>query len=230
MKVLVPLLILLAGCASSWAAAERPPVRATASDIAAGPNRFEGRAVRVRARVAQVVNPHVFTLADDAGARGDEVLVLVEEPAPEVREEMEVMVTGIVRPFVYDVLRLEYEWLSGFATRLTNAENRPAIIATSVRGDDGADLAARVPPPPLALDESRLGERVTLAAVIVERIIDGHTVAVRGASGAEVIVRLDSRRPAPRTGDVLDVSGVVRKAGAPGLYVDATSAEPETVP
>jgi hypothetical protein len=123
------------------------PMTVSAGDIAAEPDRFFGQTVRLRSEVNEAYSPHAFTLDEDRLFAGPDVLVLVRQPGGQVTEGRTVTVEGTVRPFSRSQLQRDYTSfnpnLLGDADELEDWERdqRPVIIARSVRTEQGRELA-----------------------------------------------------------------------------------------
>jgi hypothetical protein len=137
--------------ASQPAAQQRQILNVSASDLASDPQQYFGRTIRVRSEVEETFSPHAFSLDDQQWLwfRGTDPLVLVQHPARAAAEGWEVTVVGTVRPFNVRQLQRDYDWfhinLLGNAddVRQWERDERPVLIAQSVRTDTGFELVQR---------------------------------------------------------------------------------------
>jgi hypothetical protein len=114
-----------------------------AGEIAGRPSSYYGRPVTVVAKVEAVYGPNTFTLDDKAGLDGPDVLVIVPKVAKPVEKAHEVTVHGIVRPFDATALNRDYAWFDVDTldpVLVQRFQQRPVIIADSIRDREGGDL------------------------------------------------------------------------------------------
>lgn len=114
------------------------PVPVQPGELDDNPERYYGRTVTVRNRVDDIYSRSLFTLDDD-------IVVIAPEFATTLRDNRHVTVTGEVLRF--DIAAIERH-VRGYRVdvlpRYTDAlEDRPVIIATSIRTDDGQELIGR---------------------------------------------------------------------------------------
>lgn len=115
----------------------------TAGAIAAAPARYYGNIVSVRAEIEDVFSQRAFTLDEDRIGAGPDVLVILPRAAGEIPEGEEVTVVGHVRPMTSASLDRDYDWYDASwfrAVQNFDWETRPAIIAASVRTENGREL------------------------------------------------------------------------------------------
>jgi hypothetical protein len=113
---------------------------------------YYGDFVTVRGPVGEGASPHVFTLTGRSGR--PDVLVLNPSPEPEVKLDPRAPVTveGVVRPFYFADLKRDYEWFSADPHLVARVEDRPVVVAESIRMESGRELvreqhAAKSPAP-----------------------------------------------------------------------------------
>jgi hypothetical protein len=115
----------------------------TAGEIAQNPTKYYGQKVSVRAEVDDVLGRQVFALDEDELFAWPDVLVIAPPLTGFVPEDQIVTVTGTVRSCVDLDFRLEYDWdwWKDLDTDLSvTFENRPVIVADSVRDQAGTEL------------------------------------------------------------------------------------------
>jgi hypothetical protein len=104
------------------------------------PGDYYGDFVSLRAPVGEIESPHVFTL--DRGAGQPEVLVLI--PAPKagasLAQKTQVTVKGVVRPFFMSDLERDYDWFALDEDLVLKIEDRPVLVAESVRDAAGREF------------------------------------------------------------------------------------------
>ncbi|RIL08055.1 MAG: hypothetical protein DCC71_00970 [Proteobacteria bacterium] len=116
-------------------AAKQPPADVSPGAIAADPQRYYGKNVRVKAEVEDVLGERVFSLDEDRAFAGPDLLVL--GPAgPNPRDGSNVTVTGVVRPYVRAHLERDYDWLRLTTEQELVFKSRPVLVASEVRADD----------------------------------------------------------------------------------------------
>lgn len=128
-------------------AASGTPIELTAGAIAKQPDPYYGKKVKVESEVESVFNPHTFTLDEDAAFAGPDVLAFLPNPEPgqTVPEDQNVIVTGTLTRFVKTSFERDYDWFDSSSLQpdlLVRIEERPVIIAQSVRTPKGEELAS----------------------------------------------------------------------------------------
>ena len=124
-------------------------------EIAKRPDAFYGRPVTVVAEVEAVHGPNVFTLDEGTTLAGPDVLVMVPKAARPVEQDRQVTVHGTVRPLVVAEFQRDYAWFNAgdYEPDLLNQfEQRPVIIADSVRDDRGGDVLAGAAKPQMPVN------------------------------------------------------------------------------
>jgi hypothetical protein len=125
----------------------------SASSLAKDGKKYYGHTVTVTGEVENVLDPHSVTLDEDALLAGHDVLVLLPEgKAFDLKKDDKVTITGTVRQYVATELDRDFDFFEeGKIVKVENKtefENRPVLVATSVRMADGRELltppAARV--------------------------------------------------------------------------------------
>jgi hypothetical protein len=112
--------------------------------MAADPAQFFGVSVSVQGRVANIYNPHVFTLEQHAWWwSGADVPVLIPTPRGGAMLEPNeyVTVVGTVRPFVRAELERDYDWFGTMPEIDVELQGRSVIVADSARTSGGVTLA-----------------------------------------------------------------------------------------
>lgn len=120
-----------------------PAMDVSAGAIAESPERYVGKAVRVRAEVEDVYGEQAFTLDEDEAFAGPDVLVLIPNGVTEELDDTKVTVRGPVREFTRAGFERDYDWFDGDGVGdadLDDFESRPVIVASSVRTADGKEL------------------------------------------------------------------------------------------
>lgn len=131
------------GVASGTQAAGKP-ITVKAANLSRQPGNFLGQQVTVSAFVEQTLGRYAFTLDQKNAATVPDVLVLVPEAVRAPKEGQEVTVTGSVRIFTEKKFARAYPWFANDVARpdiIARVQNRPVIIATSVRTQNGEELA-----------------------------------------------------------------------------------------
>mgnify|MGYP006919637428 CR=1 FL=1 len=80
------------------------PMMASVDDISNHPDRFYGKSVRVTEDVARVMGPRVFTLDEESILGMGKDVMVVSPKGVSVREDQQVVVTGVVREFAWTEL------------------------------------------------------------------------------------------------------------------------------
>jgi hypothetical protein len=118
----------------------------SAGDIAKSPDEYRGKEVTVTAEVDEVYDRRYFTLDEDAAFAGPDLLVLVPQAADRpVSDDDVVTVTGRVRELVRGDMERGRAWFRPEPDMVVTLKTRPVIVATSVRTQEGRELAT--PPP-----------------------------------------------------------------------------------
>jgi hypothetical protein len=115
--------------AQSLAVAPKP------GEITKNPHLFYYRTVAVEAEIEKVLDPMAFTLKEEQVIGGRNLLVFNPTPVQAIRPEQNVVVTGVIRPFVVSELDRDYKLTRNFNIQKTvEAEyrNKPVLIAQEV--------------------------------------------------------------------------------------------------
>ncbi|WP_414563063.1 MULTISPECIES: hypothetical protein [unclassified Anabaena] len=117
--------------AQSLALAPKP------GDITSDPTFYYGKTLAVAGEVADVKNQASFALDDDQLLGGENLLVLHTQAQPQasVNDGEDVVVTGVLRPFVVAELERDYDltWDLNLQRQLeAEYSNKPVLVATGV--------------------------------------------------------------------------------------------------
>jgi hypothetical protein len=186
-----------------------------AGQIAANPEPYLGKTVTVRAEVETAFGSRIFTLDEDRVGAGPDVLVLVPEHAS-VNVGDEVAVSGEVRRFSWTELRRDFEWFDLQPSFDVVLRSRPVIVAKSVKGAEGRELAGRAQQASLGQlgrqPGDYYGDYVSVRAPVGE-IESPHVFTLEGEGGRPEVLVLN---PAPSSSSKLpadaqvSIEGVVR--------------------
>jgi hypothetical protein len=118
----------------------------SAGEIADHPERYYGQRVAVAAEVEQIFSPRLFTLDEDRFfSTGRDVLVLMPNAEAVPLDGSWVTVAGTLRPFVKTEITRSYRWLTLDPALWIRFDQRPAIVADSVRTASNAELVRLTP-------------------------------------------------------------------------------------
>ena len=122
------------------------PMNATAGEIAANPAKYYGKKVIVRAEIEDVLGGQMFLLDEDRLFAWPDVIVITPALGTPLVEDSIVTVTGMVRAYVDADFRRDYDW--NWWDRLDpdlelTFRNRPAIVADSVKTEQGNELVRK---------------------------------------------------------------------------------------
>ena len=107
---------------------------------------YYGKTVTVKAKVDDVMGANMFSLDEDALFAGPDVLVIVPAGVSNVVHDQKVLVTGEVRAYVESDLDRDFKFFEDgkLIKKDTKIDwkTRPVIVATSVRAEDGKEIAS----------------------------------------------------------------------------------------
>ena len=117
----------------------------SAGKLAKNAKDYYGKTVTVKAEVEDVFGDHTFSLDEDAVlAEGDILVILPEAKALGLRKDDDVVVTGVVRPYVVPDLDRDFDWFDDGKILKTKTvvdwENKPVLVAQAVRMADGREV------------------------------------------------------------------------------------------
>jgi len=118
----------------------------TATKLVQHASDYYGKTVTVKAKVDDVMGANMFSLDEDALFAGPDVLVIVPAGVSNVVHDQKVVVTGQVRPYVEPDLDKDFTFFEDgkLIKKDTKIDwkTRPVIVATSVRTEDGTEIAS----------------------------------------------------------------------------------------
>ena len=118
----------------------------SASTLAKHASDYYGKTVTVKAKVDDVMGANMFSLDEDALFAGPDVLVIVPAGVSNVAHDQKVVVTGEVRAYVESDLDRDFKFFEDgkLIKKDTKIDwkTRPVIVATSVRAEDGKEIAS----------------------------------------------------------------------------------------
>jgi hypothetical protein len=118
----------------------------TATKLVKNASDYYGKTVTVKAKVDDVMGTNMFSLDEDALFAGPDVLVIVPAGISNVAHDQKVIVTGQVRPYVEPDLDKDFKFFEDgkLIKKDTKIDwkTRPVIVATSVRTEDGTEIAS----------------------------------------------------------------------------------------
>ena len=118
----------------------------TATKLVKHASDYYGKTVTVKAKVDDVMGTNMFSLDEDALFAGPDVLVIVPAGVSNVAHDQKVLVTGEVRAYVESDLDRDFKFFEDgkLIKKDTKIDwkTRPVIVATSVRTEDGTEIAS----------------------------------------------------------------------------------------
>lgn len=105
------------------------------SEITKNPHLFYYRTVAVEADIEKVLDSMAFTLEEEQLIDGRNLLVFNPTPVQALRPDQNVVVTGVIRPFVVSELDKDYKLTQNFNVQKTveaEYKNKPVLIAQEV--------------------------------------------------------------------------------------------------
>lgn len=139
----VPLAAAALLCAGSAFAG--PGSTISAGKLAKDAKKFYGQTVTVKAEVEDVFDDHTISLDEDALLAGGDVLVILPEgKALGVKKDDNVLVTGVVRPYLVADLERDFDFFKDGkfikTERRVEYETRPVLVAHTIKSADGREL------------------------------------------------------------------------------------------
>ncbi len=136
------------------------PVRSIeAGKLARNPEEYYGQLVTVSGEVERVGGRQALLLEDDRLFSGPDVAVITARDLEGVREGERVEVTGFVERMVIADMDRDYSWFdpSSVAELEVELEQRPVIVAASVRTEQGRELLSEEETPSKATPTEQPG-------------------------------------------------------------------------
>lgn len=236
----------------------------SAEDLSDNPQNYYGKTVTVREQVEDVLGANLFTI-DDGEFFGTSPNILVFAPNADAspRADNAVTVTGHVYKFTQADLEREYGWGWGaypwggyygypwYGTGygpdyFVRYQNRPIIIASSVRTSSGRELVSNdadgketigalsgnAGAGGVVTDLGTIssgsaaqlnGREVRLSGITVDRLSGDHAFWTKTSQGQPVFVMLDNdiRQPQLRQGATVTVAGQLKKVPRDQSKIDA---------
>ena len=104
-------------------------------EVTKNPSAFYGKVIAVKAEVEEIVSPVSFTLDEDKLTSTKDLLVLNRTPGQTVTDGQEVVVTGVLRPFVVADIEKDYDlnWDLTLQRKLeAEYSQKPTLVTNSV--------------------------------------------------------------------------------------------------
>jgi hypothetical protein len=104
-------------------------------EVTKNPTAFYNKTIAVKAEVEDIVSPTSFTLDEDKLTSTQDLLVLNTTPGQTINDGEEVVLTGVLRPFVVADIERDYDlnWDLTLQRKLeAEYRQKPALIATNV--------------------------------------------------------------------------------------------------
>ena len=104
-------------------------------DLTQNPEAYYGKAIAVQGEVEDIRSAAVFELDEEQLFGAEDLLVIVIKPDTEVQDEENVVVTGVLRPFIVAEFEREYElnWDLSLQEQIeTEYSNKPVLVAQDV--------------------------------------------------------------------------------------------------
>jgi hypothetical protein len=122
-----------------------PDKMISAGKLAKDAKMFYGQTVTVKAEVEDVFDDHTISLDEDALLAGGDVLVILPEgKALGVKKDDDVLVTGVVRPYLVADLERDFDFFKDGkfikTEKRVEYETRPVLVAHTIRSADGREL------------------------------------------------------------------------------------------
>jgi hypothetical protein len=103
--------------------------------VTKNPSAFYNKTIAVKAEVEHIISPTSFTLDEDKLTSTKDLLVLNTTPGQTIKDGQEVVVTGVLRPFVVADIERDYDlnWDLTLQRKLeAEYSQKPALVTTSV--------------------------------------------------------------------------------------------------
>lgn len=104
-------------------------------EITENPESYYGQTIAVEGAVADQLTPDTFTLQDDALFAGEEVLVVGSTPDAALAEKEDIVVTGVLRPYIASEFERDYDltWDSELQQKINNEfTEKPVLVVESI--------------------------------------------------------------------------------------------------
>lgn len=104
-------------------------------EVTQSPDRFYGQTIAVEGEVEELYNGGAFTLDEEQLAGASDLLVISANPSVAVNDDEDVVVTGVVRPFIRTEIEQEYNltWDLDVQEQLeAEYTDKPVLVATEV--------------------------------------------------------------------------------------------------
>jgi len=104
-------------------------------EVTKNPSAFYNKTIAVKAEVEDIISPTSFTLDEDKLTSTQDLLVLNTTPGQTIKDGQEVVVTGVLRPFVVADIERDYDlnWDLTLQRKLeAEYSQKPALVTTSV--------------------------------------------------------------------------------------------------
>ena len=104
-------------------------------EVTKNPSAFYNKTIAVKAEVEDIISPTSFTLDEDKLTSTKDLLVLNTTPGQTIKDGQEVVVTGVLRPFVVADIERDYDlnWDLTLQRKLeAEYSQKPALVTTSV--------------------------------------------------------------------------------------------------
>ncbi len=120
--------------------ARTPPSRVDVDELAANPEQYIGKSVRVQGEIEEFVGPRAFTLDEDSFTATEDVLVVLPRATVVLRDDADVIVQGAVHRLTRAQLERDYGWLAADPEWVVRFDQRPIILASVLQSQKGTDL------------------------------------------------------------------------------------------
>ncbi|MEW5859922.1 MAG: hypothetical protein AB1861_21470 [Cyanobacteriota bacterium] len=104
-------------------------------EVTKNPSAFYGKVIAVKAEVEEILSPVSFTLDEDKLTSTKDLLVLNRTPGQALKDGQEVVVTGVLRPFVVADIEKDYDlnWDLTVQRKLeAEYSQKPTLVTNSV--------------------------------------------------------------------------------------------------
>ena len=104
-------------------------------EVTKNPSAFYGKVIAVKAEVEEIISPTSFTLDEDKLTSTQDLLVFNTTPGQVIKDGQEVVVTGVLRPFVVADFERDYDlkWDLTMQKQLeAEYSQKPALVTKSV--------------------------------------------------------------------------------------------------
>ncbi|NJN86394.1 MAG: hypothetical protein HC881_08900 [Leptolyngbyaceae cyanobacterium SL_7_1] len=105
------------------------------AEVSEEPEQYYGRTIAVSGEIGEQIAPNTFTIQDEGLFGGEEVLVIGATPDPALDENEEVVVTGVLRPYVTAEFERDYNlgWDLDVQQQIeAEYTERPVLVADGV--------------------------------------------------------------------------------------------------